>query len=68
MNNQGNRDRQKSTGPTGRDSANPAGTSPRHGHDGRPQGDNTANRPPAPRPNRVDDDEESGLGNRTTFR
>jgi hypothetical protein len=60
VSNQGNRDRDRegNLGQIGRDSAKPAGTSGRQ---------DDVNRP-VPRPNRNNDDEESGLGNRTTNR
>ena len=67
MSNQGKRDQE---GNPGRDAGNPAGTSGRPGDSGTQnwqQGHTDTNRP-APRPRRIDDEEDSGLGNRTTFR
>jgi hypothetical protein len=59
----GKREQEGNLGQTGRDSQNPAGTSGRQGNTGQ-QGTSD----PKPRPKRVDDDEDSGLGNRNTFR
>lgn len=70
MSNQGNRDQQGNLGQTGRDSATPAGTPGRKDKSGTEnwqQGQTDTNRP-ASRPNRHDDDEDSGLGNRTGLR
>jgi hypothetical protein len=72
VSNQDNRDREGNLGQTGRDSDSPAGTSGRQGNTGTEnwqQGNTDANRPPPARPSRHDDeDEDSGLGNRTTNR
>ena len=70
MKNQGNRDRDGNLGQPGRESEKPAGTSGRTGNTGTEnwqQGQTDTNRP-ASRPNRNDDDEDSGLGNRTGLR
>lgn len=67
MSNQGNRDRAQegNLGKAGRDSANPAGTS---GRTENWQKGNTDSNRPASKPTRVDDDEDSALGNRAGFR
>lgn len=67
MNNQGNRDRDQkdNLGKTGRDSANPAGTS---GRGENSQKENSDTNRPASKPTRSDEDEDSALGNRTGFR
>ena len=67
MGKQGNRDREQegNLGQAGRDSANPAGTSGRT--ENWPK-ENTDPTRPASKPSRVDDDEDSPLGNRTGFR
>jgi hypothetical protein len=64
---QGNRDREQegNLGHAGRDSANPAGTS---GRTENWQKGNTDPNRPASKPARVDDDEDSALGNRAGFR
>ena len=70
MRNQGNREREGNLGQTGRDSANPAGPSGREEDSGTgnwQQGQTDTNRP-VTRPNSHDDDEDSGLGNRTGLR
>jgi len=61
----GNRDKEGNLGKTGRPSATPAGTSGREGQAGSGQQGNTEMNGPASRPRRHDDDEDSGLGNRT---
>jgi hypothetical protein len=68
VSNQGNRDRDQegNVGQTGRDSANPAGTTGRH--ENWPKDNSDPNRPAGNKPTRRDDDEDSGLGNRTGFR
>ena len=69
MSNQGNRDREGNLGQSGRDAEKTAGTSGRQGNTGTEnwqQGQTDTNRP-ASRP-RHDDDEDSGLGNRTGLR
>jgi len=68
VSNQGNRDRDQegNVGQTGKDSANPAGTSGRH--ENWPKDNSDPNRPAGNKPTRPDDDEDSGLGNRTGFR
>jgi hypothetical protein len=67
MNNQGNRDRDQegNLGQTGRDSADPAATS---GRNEDPHKGNSDTNRPASKPTRSDEDEDSGLGNRTGFR
>jgi hypothetical protein len=68
---QGNRDQEGNLGRTGRDSDNPSGTSGRPGEAGTEnwqQGNTDTNRQGGNRPNRNDDDEDSGLGNRTGLR
>ena len=70
MSNQGNRDQEGNLGQPGKDSEKPAGTSGRTGNTGTEnwqQGQTDTNRP-VRRPNRNDDDEDSGLGNRTGLR
>ena len=67
MGNQGHREREDSLGQPGSDTEKPAGTSGRTGNTGTEswqRGNNDTNR----RPNRQDDDEDSGLGNRTGLR
>jgi hypothetical protein len=68
VSNQGNRDRDQegNFGRTGKDSANPAGTSGRH--ENWPKENTDSNRPAGSKPTRRDDDEDSALGNRTGFR
>lgn len=69
MSNQGNRDQEGNLGQPGRDSDRP-GTSGREGNPGTESwnpGQTDQNRP-ASRPRRNDDDEDSGLGNRTGLR
>jgi hypothetical protein len=74
VNNQGKRDRDQegNLGQTGRDSANPAGTAGREdntpGNENWQQGSSDTNRPSGNKPIRSDQDEDSGLGNRTTSR
>jgi hypothetical protein len=74
VSNQGNRDREQkgNLGQSGKDSANPAGTSGRErttpGNESWRQGSNDTNRPAGNKPTRSDEDEDSGLGNRTGFR
>jgi hypothetical protein len=67
MGNQGNRERESHPGQPGSDSEKPAGTTGRTGNTGAEnwqQGNSDTNR----RPVRHDDDEDSGLGNRTGLR
>jgi hypothetical protein len=66
VSNQGNRDREQegNIGQSGKDSANPAGTSGRN--ENWPKDNSDPNRPA--KPVRHDDDEDSALGNRTGFR
>jgi hypothetical protein len=68
VSNQGNRDREQqgNLGQTGKDSANPSGTSGRG--ENWPKDNSDPNRPAGHKPARRDDDEDSGLGNRTGFR
>lgn len=70
MNHQGNRDTDKegNLGQTDRDSANPTGTSGRHGDENGQQGNSDTGRPAGNKPTRSDEDEDSMLGNRTGFR
>ncbi len=68
MSNQGNRDREGNIGQPGRDSDKPAGTSGRQGNTGTESWQQNETQRPASRPNRYDDDEDSGLGNRTGLR
>jgi hypothetical protein len=67
VSNQGNRDREQedNLGQSGKDSANPAGTSGRN--ESWQKGNHDPNRP-ASKPTRSDEDEDSGLGNRTGLR
>ena len=67
MGNQGKREQEGNLGQTGRDPQNPAGTSGRQGNTGT-ESWQQGTTDPKPRPPRVDDDEDSGLGNRNTFR
>ena len=60
MNKQGNRDRDGNLGQTGKVSENPTGTTGRQDRPEPPR--------PASRPTHYDDDEDSGLGNRTGLR
>jgi hypothetical protein len=65
--NQDNREQEGHLGQPGSDTEKPSGTSGRTGKTGTEswrQGDNDTSR----RPNRQDDDEDSGLGNRTGLR
>lgn len=68
MGNQRNRDRdpEGNFGQTGKDSANPAGTSGRT--ENWPKSNTDSNRPAGSKPAHRDDDEDSPLGNRTGFR
>jgi hypothetical protein len=67
MSHQGNRDREDNVGQPGRESEKPAGTSGRTGNTGTENQPTDQNRP-ASRPRRHDDDDDSGLGNRTGLR
>jgi hypothetical protein len=70
VSNQGNRDQEGNLGQTSRDPGSPTGTAGRQGntgHENRQQGNSDTNRPGG-RNNRNDEDEDSGLGNRTTNR
>lgn len=70
MRNQGNRDQKSNLGQTGTDAEKPAGTAGRQGNTGTEnwqQGNTDTNRSGS-RPDRSDDDEDSGLGNRTGLR
>jgi hypothetical protein len=64
----GNRDQQGNLGQGGKDSMTPAGASGRDGDSGTAQPGNADTNRPASRPRRNDDDEDSGLGNRTGLR
>jgi hypothetical protein len=68
VSNQGNRDREQegNLGQSGKDSANPAGTSGRN--ESWQKGNHDPNRPAGSKPPRRDEDEDSALGNRTGFR
>jgi hypothetical protein len=69
MSNQGNRDQEGNLGQPGRDSDKPAGTSGRQGNTGTESWQQNDTNRPASRPRRQDDDDEdSGLGNRTGLR
>jgi hypothetical protein len=68
MSNQGNRDQEGNLGQPGRDSDKPAGTSGRQGNTGTESWQQNDTNRPASRPRRQDDDEDSGLGNRTGLR
>ena len=68
MSNQGNRDQEGNLGQPGRDSDKPTGTSGRQGNTGTESWQQTDENRPATRPRRYDDDEDSGLGNRTGLR
>jgi hypothetical protein len=70
VNKQSNRDRgqEGNLGQTGNDSANPAGTSGREDNENWQKGNADPNRPAGSKPTHRDDDEDSGLGNRTGFR
>lgn len=70
MGNQGNRDKAGNLGQTGQEAEKPAGTPGRVGNTGTgnwQQGNTDTNRTGS-RPNRNDDDEDSGLGIRTGLR
>jgi hypothetical protein len=70
MTSQGNRAPQGKPDQSGKDPANPAGAPEGQGNTSNEnwqQGNTDTNRP-ASRPNRHDDDEDSGLGNRTGLR
>ena len=68
MTNQGNRDREGNIGQPGRDSEKPAGTSGRQGNTSTENWQQNETNRPASRPTRHDDDQDSGLGNRTGLR
>ena len=68
MSNQGNRDREGNIGQPGRESDKPAGTPGRQGNTSTESWQQNETDRPASRPNRHDDDEDSGLGNRTGLR
>ena len=68
MKNQGNRDRDGNLGQPGRQSEKPAGTTGSTGNTGTENWQQTDQNRPASRPRRNDDDEDSGLGNRTGLR
>ncbi len=70
MSNQGKRDQEGNLGQTSRNPGSPRGTSGRQGNTGKENwqpGNSDTNRP-GNRNNRSDEDEDSGLGNRTTNR
>ncbi len=68
MSNQGNRDSEGNLGQPGKDSEKPAGTSGRQGNTSTESWQHNETHRPASRPTRHDDDEDSGLGNRTGLR
>ena len=69
MSNQGNRDQEGNLGQPGKDPDRPAGTSGRTGNTGTESWQQNDQNRPATRPRRYDDDDEdSGLGNRTGLR
>ena len=65
MKNQGNRNREGDSGQAGRDSLKSTGTA---GRQGSQPPDNAIEQPVPGRRHNRDDDEDSGLGNRTTNR
>jgi len=68
MSNQGNRDQEGNIVQPGRASEKPAGTSGRQGNTSTESWQRSETDRPASRPNWHDDDEGSGLGNRTGLR
>ena len=68
MSNEGNRNRDGNLSHPARESEKPAGTSGRTGNTGTENWQQTDQNRPASRPRRHDDDEDSGLGNRTGLR
>lgn len=68
MSNQGNREQEGNLGQPGKDHDRPTGTSGRQGNTGNEIWQPNETNRPASRPRRDDDDEDSGLGNRTGLR
>lgn len=68
MSNQGNSDQDDNLGQPDRDSDKPVGTAGRQGNTGTESWQQNDQNRPATRPRRYEDDDDSGLGNRTSLR